>query len=122
MNSAETNATSHVAGGNESEIMPPSKSQYRHACNMPRRKPRMLAPGVTDKRESLINMMSTKWANGTVLHFYFFDKETDASTVALKEGSFVPVPWRGKSAEMETVRRAFKEWGAVGIGLRFVEV
>jgi hypothetical protein len=52
-------------------------------------------------RESLIRVHRSKWANGTVLHYFFFDTMEEQKNV---------------------VREAFDTWKDLGIGLRFEEV
>ncbi|MFJ6417374.1 M12 family metallopeptidase [Paeniglutamicibacter sp. NPDC091659] len=46
-------------------------------------------------------MLSSKWVNGTILHYWFLD---------------------GPAAQQQAVRDAFAEWKALGIGLVFTEV
>src|SRR5262249_27072887 len=67
-----------------------------------------LPPSVTadPTRAAAILNTSSKWANGTVLHYSFF-----------KKGHF-KVP----AKQADAVRLAFKKWKAVGIGLNFKEV
>jgi hypothetical protein len=50
---------------------------------------------------------NNKWANGTVLHYYFFK---NLST------------WRASTAQKKVLRDAFQKWKSVGIGLKFKEV
>ncbi|WP_253907984.1 M12 family metallopeptidase [Arthrobacter sp. H20] len=57
--------------------------------------------GISDTRMRLINLLRTKWVNGTVLHFHFMG---------------------GPAAQQQAVRTAFAQWKALGIGLNFVEV
>jgi hypothetical protein len=71
---------------------------------------------------SLILLLDRKWANGTVLHYYFFDKETDGKSVLLSNGNREFRKWTTSNAEKDVIRRAFKVWEAVGIGISFKEV
>lgn len=81
--------------------------QGPHYCSQPYSRPRVFSPDVGPVREGLILKMDKKWANGTVIHYYFFDS---------------PKRWRGSNAEKAVVRKAFKQWKDVGIGLEFAEV
>ena len=60
-----------------------------------------------DKRTRLLRETKYKWLNGSRLRFCFFDK---------------PRKWAGTEADREVVRRAFRAWKALGIGLEFTEV
>jgi hypothetical protein len=57
-----------------------------------------------------------------VLHYHFFDRDTDGSTVTQADGSTRFVSWVAPEAQREAVRDAFAEWKALGIGLDFREV
>ena len=70
-------------------------------CNPKPRIPVAIPAGIPDRRARLINLLRTKWVNGTVLHYHFLG---------------------GPAAQQQAVRSAFTEWKAVGIGLEFVEV
>ena len=75
-------------------------------CSVPEIPEREFGPEVSVERASLIRVMAKKWANGTALHYYFFEGE----------------PWGTSEAERNVVRRAFQAWIGVGIGLNFKEV
>ena len=77
------------------------KETERPACTVKPRTPLFLPPGLPDERMRLIRMLSSKWVNGTVLHYWFLD---------------------GPAAQQQAVRDAFAEWKALGIGLVFTEV
>lgn len=77
---------------------------------------------MSPSRLELVLGLKDKWANGTTLHYFFFDKPTDGRHVRFTDGSTMFRTWRTGKAEMDVVRRAFKVWMDVGIGLRFVEV
>jgi hypothetical protein len=67
--------------------------------------------------------MSNKWANGTVLHYYFYnDPENDGETVTFANGRQEFRTWVGDEAQRQVVRKAFETWKAVGIGLEFKAV
>lgn len=65
---------------------------------------------------------ANKWVNGTVLHYYFFDQNTDGERVTLQDGSTRFVSWVGAEPQREVVRQAFQTWKDLGIGLEFAEV
>ena len=84
----------------------PAEPQVEHFCSVPELPDRTFGPDVSEGRAQLIRTMSKKWVNGTVLHYYFFDR-----------GSF-----GGSRAQQDVVRDAFQVWKDVGIGLEFEEV
>jgi Astacin (Peptidase family M12A) len=98
-----------------------SKGQYDY-CSLPLVPERVLSPDVNPDRARLILLFGNKWANGTILHYYFFDKPTDGETVRFSDGTTQWVPWTTTEAEKNVVRQAFKAWKGVGIGLEFEEV
>ena len=71
-----------------------------HCDTKPQSRP-LLRPDLAPGRERLIRRLRGKWVNGTVLHYWFF---------------------QGPAPQKEAVRKAFKEWKALGIGLEFTEV
>jgi len=76
-------------------------------CRLPQVPDRPLGREVNPQRAGLINTLGKKWVNGTVLHYYFFDS---------------PPQWSTGEAEKDVVRRAFRIWKELGIGLEFREV
>lgn len=76
-------------------------------CHQPDIPPRELPASMAPGRERLIRLHEKKWANHTILHFCFLDS---------------PSHWRGSQDNKDAVRRAFREWKDVPIGLDFVEV
>jgi hypothetical protein len=76
-------------------------------CTMPQVKEREFGPEVNPNRSRLIRMNDKKWLNGTRLHYYFFT---------------APANWATRDAEKNIVRKAFKLWKDVGVGLEFEEV
>src|SRR5262245_53086698 len=78
-------------------------------CAILRRPLRQLAPAVTadPRRAAAILSTSSKWVNGTVLHYCFFGG-----------GSHFSVP----KVQADAIRGAFAKWKNVGIGLEFQEV
>ncbi len=105
---------------------PGSNDQYlrqgRFYCNVKPTAPRVFGPEVSADRASAINDNSGKWVNGTVLTYYFFDKTSDGTNAILADGSTTFISWRGSAGQMEAVRKGFKAWSDLGIGLAFKEV
>ncbi len=98
------------------------KPVLKHFCSNPKATPPVLPAGISNERASLIVKNVTKWANGTTLHYYFFDKETDGAELEYTDGTRQWKPWRGTPAQMNVVRKAFKMWKDLGLGLEFIEV
>jgi hypothetical protein len=94
----------------------------RFYCNVKPTTPRVFGPGVSADRASAINSLSDKWVNGTELTYYFFDKPGDGMNITLADGSVSFVPWRGAASQMEVVRKGFKAWVDLGLGIKFREV
>ena len=103
------------------KITTPQTSEIRY-CNLPVTKKRRFSEDVTQKRQELILISDKKWANGTILHYYFFDQETDGQEIIFSDGSKEFMTWKGGNKEKETVRKAFAMWKELGIGLEFKEV
>ena len=80
-----------------------SKKMY---CTVPEIPERVFGPEVSIERASLIRNISKKWVNGTILHYYFFEK----------------APWKGDEKHKKIVREAFDKWKKTGIGIEFKEV
>ena len=101
-----------------------STEQYEEYsyCSLPQVPIRVFGPEVEPNRAELIVVLDRKWVNGTVLRYYFFDKQTDGQTVFFADGRSEWRTWTTAEAEKAVVRRAFEIWKAVGIGLEFKEV
>ncbi len=97
------------------------ESNYSY-CSAPEVAERVLGPDVNPFRASLIRRTEKKWVNGTILHYYFFDKNSDGEYVYLTNGSRKWLTWTTKEAEKKVVRKAFDIWKKVGLGLEFKEV
>ena len=91
-------------------------------CGLPIVPERKFDTSVSSDRAALIRVTQQKWVNGTVLHYYFFDKATDGRTVFFTDGTSEFRTWTTTEAEEEVVRDAFKVWKDVGVGLEFKEV
>lgn len=97
--------------------------RYRfHYCNARPALPRSFGPGVSDDRARAINVRKDKWVNGTEISYYFFDQATDGEHITLADGSRQFVRWTGSEAQKAAVRKGFRTWADLGIGLRFKEV
>ncbi|MBI1829802.1 MAG: hypothetical protein HYR87_10095 [Thaumarchaeota archaeon] len=96
-------------------------SSYSY-CSVPIVPERVFSPDVNSLRADLINGLGNKWLNGTVLHYYFFDKPTDGKNVVLTDGTTEWRSWTTTDQEKDVVRRAFNVWKGLGIGLEFKEV
>ena len=88
------------------------KQKELYACELPKMEPRALPAGLSPHRLRLIRINEKKWANGTVLSYYFFDRPGDG-----ENGN-----WVGSAAQKDVVRKAFQAWKDLGIGLHFQEV
>lgn len=81
-----------------------------------------LPGGLQPERERAIIVGRSKWVNGTVLHYYFFDRDTDGTQVPAGDGTTTFVSWVGAADQRQVVRDSFATWKELGIGLDFVEV
>ena len=92
-------------------------------CKAPPPKSPPLPSTLSLDRAFAIVQDANKWANGTVLHYYFFDDPArDFTDVEQPDHSRIPETWVGDDAQRQVVRKAFQEWKSLGIGLDFVEV
>ena len=91
-------------------------------CSQPEVIERTFDPGINEDRLRLILTNDKKWVNGTVLHYYFFDKSTDGKKIFQSNGTSRFVTWTTSKKEKDVVRKAFKTWKDLGIGLKFEEV
>ena len=101
--------------------MPAVDETYSY-CSLPPVAPRELPAGMDPARVEAILVNESKWVNHTVLHYYFFDRETDGEHVFGADGTSQWRPWTTDKAHQDVVRNAFDHWKAQGIGLEFVEV
>ena len=91
-------------------------------CSIQKPKPKQLNKNITGERAKLIILNSNKWANGTTLHYYFFDKKADGTRVEYEDGTKEWKTWVGNEAQKNVVRKAFRIWAKTGMGLKFKEV
>lgn len=101
--------------------IPVSHAAYRYCAN-PKPAPKVLPDGIATERARLILTNVTKWANGTTLHYYFFNRKTDGQQVEFANGTTGWLTWVGSAAKMNVVRKGFAIWKKLGIGLNFEEV
>lgn len=101
---------------------PARPGAWRGYCALPHVPPRVFGPGVAPGRARLLLANGSKWVNGTVLHYYFFDRDSDGGYTSVPNGTRRWMPWTASAAQMGVVRRAFRTWKEVGIGLEFREV
>lgn len=84
------------------DAVPSAEQSETYAyCALPIVPERVFERDVNPNRAELIRIFGKKWANGTVLHYYFFETTEEQKNV---------------------VRDAFDTWKELGIGLRFEEV
>lgn len=91
-------------------------------CSIPMVLEREFDSNMSPGRLELIVGLAKKWVNGTTLHYYFFNKDTDGRKVTFTDGSTEWRPWKTSKKEMDVVRKAFKLWKDLKIGLNFEEV
>jgi len=97
------------------------RTSYPNCGLKPQPAPQLRSDLGFDRARAII-MGRNKWVNGTVLHYYFFDRPTDGEQVLLADGSSRFVSWVGAETQREVVRRAFETWKDLDIGLDFREV
>jgi hypothetical protein len=115
---AKSTAKSAARPASSAEAAP----RYGHFCSVKPSRERQFAIDVHSDRAAAIAAVADKWVNGTVLSYYFFDKPRDGETVSFADGSSEFVSWKGSKAQQDQVRKAFKTWKDLGIGLEFKEV
>ncbi|MFD3496953.1 M12 family metallopeptidase [Streptomyces sp. NPDC058678] len=80
-------------------------------------------PGLAAERHSALIAGSRMWANHTLLHYCFFDDDTDGSVIPVPgSGATRRVSWAGPKDQRDVVRECFEEWQDLGIGVSFAEV
>ncbi|MFI8528861.1 M12 family metallopeptidase [Streptomyces aquilus] len=92
-------------------------------CSLAQQSAPVFTPGLTAERLSALVSGSRMWVNNTVLHYYFFDGDSDASVIAVPgSGATRRVSWVGAEEQRDVVRECFLEWQDLGIGVTFAEV
>lgn len=95
----------------------------RNLCSQPPLVPmRALDPTLDPVRLEAVRPNAHKWVNGTKLHYYFFDQQSDGQQVVLRDGTRQWRSWVGTTSQMDVVREAFDVWKGTGLGLEFEEV
>ena len=97
-------------------------AEKRNYCALPPQPVRELSPDIPHDRARAILLGSAKWVNGTVLHYYFFDRDTDGEQVRFSNGQRRFVSWVGAEDQRQVVRDSFAKWKSLPIGLKFEEV
>lgn len=100
---------------------PEPVEQERMYCGLHEVPEPVLPAGMDRARHESLVVLANKWANGTNLKYYFFDRDTDGANVRFTDGSVQFMPWTTHDAEKDLVRAAFAEWKNLGIGLTFEE-
>lgn len=100
----------------------PTDNPALYYCGLPRVKEVDLSKVNDPDRRNLILVNKRMWANGTVIHYYFFNKKTDGEEVTYKDGTSEWISWVGANKQRDVVRQAFTTWMDIGIGLKFEEV
>jgi hypothetical protein len=94
----------------ETESRPETVKRPPRYCALPPQPSPQLAPDLAPDRAAAILVGRTKWVNGTVLHYYFFDDGAGEDE------------WVGADQQAQVVRQSFEAWKELGIGLEFQEV
>jgi len=100
----------------------PAAEKRNYYCALPPLPVRELSADIPHDRARAILLGSSKWVNGTVLHYYFFDKDTDGEQVRFANGQRRFVSWVGGEDQRQVVRDSFAKWKSLPIGLSFEEV
>jgi hypothetical protein len=95
---------------------------FPRMCTLVETPVRAFAMGMEFSRMRAIVSLDHKWLNGTVLHYYFFDRASDGRFVHRPDGSREWRSWVGADDQKQVVRAAFRQWKELDIGLEFVEV
>lgn len=98
-----------------------STQNKKYYCSLPEMPNKSFALGMAPNRTRAILVMAKKWVNGTKLKYYFFKGNSFYSLITNSSGSQSKNYWKGTNAEKETVRKGFKKWKDIGIGLEFEE-
>ncbi len=98
------------------------ESQGHRYCCLPKVPERVFGPNVSPERARLILEVGSKWVNGTPLHYYFFDRESDGEDVTFEDGTKEWITWVGGDEQKAMVRKGFEVWKELAIGLEFLEV
>lgn len=100
----------------------PAKPVGRYYCALREQPAPSFDANVIIERQRLILVWRNKWVNGTVLRYYFFDRNTDGENIKLPDGTTQWRSWVGAEKQQAVVRRGFEAWQDLGIGISFQEV
>lgn len=104
--------------GDQSETAESGRFAY---CSLPPGPIRQLGPEISGARLEAVLVSASKWVNGTILRFHFFDRDTDGATVTFADGTTQWRAWTTDEAHRELVRHSFGAWMDIDLGLEFVE-
>jgi len=96
-------------------------STQKHYCSLPKMPERNFSLSMSPNRTNAILVMAKKWVNGTKLKYYFFNDNSFYSLSTNSSGTQTKKYWKGTNAEKKAVKKAFKIWKDIGIGLEFEE-
>ncbi|EGX57021.1 regulatory protein [Streptomyces zinciresistens K42] len=92
-------------------------------CSLVRQSAPVLPAGLAAERLDALVGGRRMWVNGTVLHYCFFDRDTDGSVIPdPATGAARYVSWVGGKEQRDVVRESFAQWHGLGTGLSFAEV
>ncbi|MFI2433189.1 M12 family metallopeptidase [Streptomyces sp. NPDC018693] len=92
-------------------------------CSLAQQPVPAFAAGLAAERLGALRSGRRMWVNGTVLHYWFFDDESDGSVIAVPGGAGTRwVSWVGGEEQRDVVRDCFRQWQDLGIGVTFTEV
>jgi hypothetical protein len=92
-------------------------------CSPQRQPAPAFPPGLAEERLAALLRGRSLWVNNTVLHYWFFTDDSDASVIAPPGAAHTRrVSWAGGKEQRDVVREAFGQWQDLGIGLTFREV
>jgi hypothetical protein len=87
-----------------------ASAEIKPICSAPPQAPLPLPASMPLDRQRAVMVSAPKWVNGTVLHYAFFDAETNPAWAPAGD------------AQADAVRKGFDTWANLGIGLKFQEV
>jgi hypothetical protein len=92
-------------------------------CSLAQQSAPAFTAGLTAERLGALIGGRSMWVNGTVLHYCFFDGDSDGSVIPVPgTGTVRRVSWIGAEEQRDVVRQCFRQWRDLGIGVSFVEV
>ena len=109
-----------LEGHEQEKIHDPRRSRTPSLLLRSRRSPPPCeVDGLDGSRLEALIVGRLKWLNGTVLHYYFFDRETDGSRHVAGDGTPTFMSWVGAEEQRAVVRESFRAWHDLGMGLEF---